>query len=97
MMIIKQSTELESHTVIQVTPATPTTKTDPSNENTLDALLNELQTFSKPMTIHQANIKQSTNHLVSDRQRRSGSVDSGRKSGKITNHLNDHYLYIVYI
>ncbi|XP_053200866.1 coiled-coil domain-containing protein AGAP005037-like isoform X2 [Panonychus citri] len=75
----KRSTELESHTVIQVTPATPTTKTDPSNENTLDALLNELQTFSKPLPMHQAN-KQSTNHLASDRQRRLGSVDSGRKS-----------------
>lgn len=37
-----------SHTVIQVTPATPTLKTDPRSETALDALLDELQTFSKP-------------------------------------------------
>ncbi|KAI1288108.1 Coiled-coil domain-containing protein [Halotydeus destructor] len=36
------------HTVIQVTPATPTLKTEP-RENMLDALLDELQTFSKPL------------------------------------------------
>lgn len=37
-----------THTIIKVTPATPTLKTDVKGEAALDALLNELQTFSKP-------------------------------------------------
>ena len=37
-----------SHTIIKVTPATPTLKTDVKGEAALDALLSELQTFSKP-------------------------------------------------
>ncbi|XP_074604449.1 coiled-coil domain-containing protein AGAP005037 isoform X9 [Brevipalpus obovatus] len=46
-----RSTELEPHTIIQVTPATPTSKTsDLAIDSSLDALLNELQTFSKPMS-----------------------------------------------
>lgn len=36
-----------AHTIIQVTPATPILKNAP--ENALDALLDELQTFSKPV------------------------------------------------
>lgn len=40
--------ETTPHTIIKVTPATPTLKTDVKGEAALDALLNELQTFSKP-------------------------------------------------
>lgn len=40
-------TEGPTHTVIQVTPATPTLKTDSRGEHALDALLEELQTFAK--------------------------------------------------
>ncbi len=46
---MKQSydSDLEPHTIIHVTPATPLA-TDSSKTNVLDTLLDELQTFSKP-------------------------------------------------
>lgn len=55
-MMVASSTERKgmaagketTHTIIKVTPATPTLKTDVKGEAALDALLNELQTFSKP-------------------------------------------------
>ncbi|RWS13455.1 coiled-coil domain-containing protein CG32809-like isoform X14 [Dinothrombium tinctorium] len=62
-----RSVEGEPHMVIQVTPATPTLKTDPRHENALDALLDELQTFSKPPQDGQ--------------KRKFGSFDSAKKPG----------------
>lgn len=62
---------MEPHTVIHVTPATPTSKTsDLAADSSLDSLLNELQTFSKPII---------PEHRTTDRPKRS---ESTRKPGK---------------
>ena len=46
--------DMEPHTIIQVTPATPL-PSDASKTNVLDTLLDELQTFSKPSPPSTAN------------------------------------------
>ena len=51
--------DLEPHTIIQVTPATPSAL-DSSKTNVLDSLLDELQTFSKPSPVDRQTVANNT-------------------------------------